>query len=210
MNLIEPEDLAVFRPGLNTDQAELVIAGVSRQVAVALGQPLGLGYWSGIAKVSSEGGKHLRLPRYPIVEVTSVSLGDEDIVDWERYPDGDRWGVLRHLQRWPSGSAQVPLTGDLLRTGLLVEVEYSAGWKLPGQSGTASPLPGDIKMAAIELCLNKLGRGISELSGKHVSEERLGAMSIRYGAITAQTSAHTAEQRILEGLASVYRRPWCP
>lgn len=217
MNLITLADVQLFSPSVNASQVCFVLSDVSRKVEAALGRAgVGLGYWSGTERVASAGGSYLRLARYPLVSIESISYGDDPIDDWERYVDGDRWGVLRRESggRWPASTATAPLTGDLLLSTDYLEVEYSAGYRLPGQSvpaGVSAPdLPGDIRMACVELVLNKLGRGVAELSGKHVSEERLGDMSIRYGTITAQTSAANAERRILTDLAAAYRRPWCP
>lgn len=212
MNLITFADVVTFKADANEAQTNIVIASVSRTVANALGQPLGVGYWSGTTEVQSTGGRYLRLPRYPLYEVESVFQGeDTEIEDWDQYDDGDRWGIIRRHCGWPYGGTRLPLTGDVYRDTFALDVTYSAGWKLPGQTDVpegVEELP--FKMDVIELVLNKIGRGVSELSGKHVAEERVGAMAIRYGAITAQTSASSAEAKILAGLRQSYRRPWCP
>lgn len=214
MNLITLADVQAFNASANPAQVAIIIPDVSRKVEKAVGRAgVGLGYWSGTEKVASDGGTYLRVSRYPLFDVEAASYGDDEIEDWERYEAGDRWGVLRRTDgRWPARTSSASLTGDLIRGTDFVEVEYQAGYRLPGQSAPdcVPDLPGDIKMACIALVINRLGKGLAELSGKHVSEERVGAMSIRYGAITAQTSAASSEAKILADLKEDYRRPWCP
>jgi hypothetical protein len=215
VNLITFEDVQAFKADANETQVALLIPSYSLKVAKAVGRPAGLGYWAGTEKVPTAGGTYLRLSRYPLFDVDTVLYGvdDTELEEWERYDAGDRWGILRRTSGgWPAKVGTVPLTQDLVAGTDFVTVDYEAGYALPGQTvpDGVPELPGDIKMACIELVLNKLGRGITELSGKHVSEERVGAMSIRYGAITAQTSAASAEAKILAELAATYKRPWCP
>lgn len=190
-----------------------MIASYSPKVAKALGRPQGLGYWAGTEKVPTAGGTYLRVSRYPLFVVSAIDYGEDELEDWERYDTGDRWGILRRTSgTWPAKSVSVPLTGDRLLGTDFVEVDYAAGYALPGQTVPEGvpELPADIKQAVIDLVLNKLGRGITELSGKHVVEERLGAMSVKYGAVTAQTTSAKAEEKILADLAREYKRPPCP
>lgn len=212
MNLITFDDVLDFEPGAAQTKTEVVIAAVSRVIQGPMGLGRSLAFAEATERVGSDGDEYLMLPRYPVHEVVDAFSGDDEIIDFDQYDSGNRWGYVYRSDCWPRASTSIQLTGDRTGKTAFIEVTYSAGYKLPGQivpSGVED-LPEDIKLAAIEMVQLRMGKRQVEFSGRQVIEESIGIAKIRFGSPSQGISSSAGESMILEALRRSYRRPKCP
>lgn len=191
----------------------LAIAAVTKQIEGKSCLCYSLQYASATERATSRGDEFLVLRRYPLIDVDTVLLDTEELEDWEQYDNGDRWGWLYREGGWPYCAGGVRLTGDSVVAGSAVlSVTYSAGYQFPDQTVPEGvlPVPDDLKMAAIDLVLLRMGKRMTELSGRQAVSQSIGAMRITYSDSKQYNSASKIEAEILAGIIENHRRPQLP
>lgn len=216
--MIAVSDVTAWDSTADATKAALAIAAVSKQIEGKNCLGYSLKYAAQTERVSSRGGQYLVLNRYPLVEVTEVTVDGDVLEDWEQYDNGDRWGWLYREDGWPACLGTVRLTNDSQVAGNgILKVTYGAGYAIegqtPGSSGVPAEvelLPADIKMAIVDLTLLRLGKRLTEFSGKQVLQQSLGAMRVQYAEARQYSSASRMEAQVLADIRENHRRPQLP
>lgn len=147
-----------------------------------------------VVSLHGTGNESLLLPQLSVNAVTAAGWIDHldvlNVIDPTTYRLDQGAGILWRIKNfiWPWGK-------------LNIHVTYDHGYTMPGDVGTAPPLPADIQV----VCMQLAGRLMftSAASGQSVSAETIGSYSVTYASRIATTS--TGLTGIEEAALSAYR-----
>jgi hypothetical protein len=97
----------------------------------------------------------IQLNHFPLRSVSSVTANGVEITDYKILPEYARWGNLYRGYGWGSGAYLRGFTNDVVAGMWNIEVTYTAGYYLPGDTGytegAENSLPYDISAVCMRL-----------------------------------------------------------
>lgn len=152
-------------------------------------------------KCKGTGNQYLLMEQYPIREIKSIRQGDI-LMDPALYdvPGGGMAGVIYKDDGWTYHGYPYGLTGDYVAGKRDIQVEYVAGYTLPGDATVENPcdLPADLE----GLCQEMTGYAYGKLQSG--GSEGLKSFSISDVRWEWQTDTPTSWQETIDR----YRRAW--